>query len=100
MPPPLRFSVPDSHASLAGHFPGRPIVPGVVVLDEAIALILHARPMDRVVEVIDVKFLAPVLPGHEVAVTCNEGTAGRLVFSCQVAGHAVLRGRLRIGTTG
>ncbi len=32
----LSFSIPASHPALAGHFPGNPIVPGVVILDEVI----------------------------------------------------------------
>ncbi len=55
--------IPGTHPSLPGHFPGRPIVPGVVllqsVLDEAERwlgrpLSLRALPQ--------VKFLAPLLP--------------------------------------
>jgi 3-hydroxyacyl-[acyl-carrier-protein] dehydratase len=96
----LRFSIPDDHPSLSGHFPGRPIVPGVVALDNAIALILRDRPQDRLAGFDDVKFLAPVLPGSEVTVTYSETAPGRLVFACAVAGHAVLRGRVRLGATG
>jgi 3-hydroxyacyl-[acyl-carrier-protein] dehydratase len=100
MQPLFRFSIPQSHPSLPGHFPDRPIVPGVVVLDEAVALILCDRPTDRLAALDDVKFLAPVLPGAEVTVTCRETAAGRLAFACEVAGHAVLRGRLRLGAIG
>ncbi len=96
----MRFSIPSDHPCLAGHFPGRPIVPGVVILDEAVALILRDRPANRVTELDDVKLLAPVLPGDEVTVTCGESMPGRLVFTCVVAGRTVLRGRLRIGATG
>lgn len=96
----MRFSIPRDHPSLAGHFPGNPIVPGVVVLDEAIALILRDRPSDRLLGLDDVKLLAPVLPGDEVAVTCGETTPGRLVLTCTVAGQTVLRGRIRLGAIG
>ena len=60
----MRFSIPSDHPCLAGHFPGRPIVPGVVILDEAVALILHDRPANRVTGLDDVKLLATVLRGR------------------------------------
>jgi len=100
MQPALRFSIPDDHPSLAGHFPGRPIVPGVVVLDAAVALILADRPTGVLAGLEDVKFLAPVLPGSGITVTCSEGASGRLVFACAVAGQTVLRGQVRLGVTG
>jgi hypothetical protein len=71
-------------------------VPGVVVLDEAIALISRDRPSQRVAEVAQVKFLAPVLPDEDVTVTYTEN-AGTLVIACEVTGRLVLRGRLRLG---
>jgi 3-hydroxymyristoyl/3-hydroxydecanoyl-(acyl carrier protein) dehydratase len=57
------FTVPASHPSLPGHFPGTPVVPGVVVLD----LVLRAASewQHRAVSVSglkQVKFLAPLLP--------------------------------------
>jgi hypothetical protein len=71
-------------------------VPGVVVLDEAVAQISRDRPSHRLAEFIEVKFLAPVLPGEEVTVTYSE-SADTLVISCEVTGRQVLRGRLRLG---
>ena len=93
----MRFSVPHDHPSLSGHFPGRPIVPGVVVLDEAIALILRERPPNRLVGLDEVKLRGPVLPGDEVFVDCRKSAPGQLVFTCAVAGHVVLHGRARLG---
>jgi 3-hydroxyacyl-[acyl-carrier-protein] dehydratase len=97
MQPLGRFSIPHDHPSLQGHFPGRPIVPGVVVLDTAIAVILRDRPADRVAGLDGLKFLAPVLPGQEVTVRCSETSPGRLALACAVAGQTVLRGQIRLG---
>jgi 3-hydroxyacyl-[acyl-carrier-protein] dehydratase len=96
----LRFSIPYDHPSLAGHFPGRPIVPGVVLLDEAIALLLRERPEDHLVGLDDVKLLAPVLPGDEVTITFGESTPDRLILTGTVGGRTVLRGRIRLRAMG
>jgi 3-hydroxyacyl-[acyl-carrier-protein] dehydratase len=57
--------VPANHPALAGHFPGQPVVPGVVLLDAVLAeirtradLVLRSIPA--------VKFLQPVLPDERV----------------------------------
>lgn len=51
------------HPALAGHFPGNPLLPGVVLLDEAIASIERARGMTfGTFRLASVKFLQPVKP--------------------------------------
>jgi len=57
--------VSADHPCLAGHFPGNPIVPGVVILD---AVLAAARaqlgsdwPLRRLPQI---KFLQPLLPGQ------------------------------------
>lgn len=55
------FRIPATHPSLAGHFPGNPVVPGVVVLDE-IAAALRRRHDRRITGFSQVKFVAPLLP--------------------------------------
>lgn len=76
------FVVPAGHPALPGHFPGRPIVPGVVLLDEVMALIgpVTAFPL--------VRFLRPVRPGEPVKVTWADNR-----FSASVTGTVVLDGR-------
>jgi 3-hydroxymyristoyl/3-hydroxydecanoyl-(acyl carrier protein) dehydratase len=96
MQPWSRFVIPQDHPSLPGHFPGRPIMPGVVVLDCAMAVLLRDRPAARLAGFDEVKFVAPVSPGAEVCVACDDSATDRLTFTCAVDGQTVLRGRARL----
>ena len=49
------------HPALPGHFPGRPVVPGVVLLDRVIAAI-ESHAGRAVTGLPQVKFLRPLLP--------------------------------------
>jgi len=95
MQPAGTFQIGADHPSLPGHFPGRPIVPGVVLLDHAFELILRMHP-GAVLGLPSVKFTASVRPGEEVQVSCAEGS-GRVAFTATVAGLDVLRGTVTIG---
>lgn len=59
------FTVGSDHPALPGHFPGNPIVPGVVLLDHAVAVIGGGR---RLRAVPTLKFLQPVRPGDPCTV--------------------------------
>ena len=83
------FTVDASHPSLPGHFPGRPLAPGVLLLDEAAALILAACPGQRIAGYAAVRFIRPVRPGDVVQVGID-GAA----FRCAVGDQAVLTGTI------
>lgn len=89
------FCIPDDHPSLPGHFPGQPVVPGVVLLDAAFALILAQRPGRGVAGVPSVKFTQPVRPGQDVLVSCDAG-GDRVAFACTVEGRPVLHGSVAL----
>lgn len=72
------FRIPATHPSLAGHFPGNPVVPGVVVLDEVAAALRH-RHGRRIAGFSQVKFVAPLLP-EQIAVLRLELAGERLRF--------------------
>ena len=64
----MQFIISADHPCLPGHFPGRPIVPGVVMLDRVIDAVeaLHgALPALRLPQV---KFLMPLLPDQQAEV--------------------------------
>lgn len=67
----VALRVDPHHPSFVGHFPGRPIVPGVLLLDWALAALQDAFPAlassdVSPVELGTVKFLRPALPGAEL----------------------------------
>lgn len=88
-----RFIVPTGHPCLPGHFPGRPLVPAVLLLDEVLALIAPHRPGADPTPpgIASAKFLHPVRPDEAVEVTFDPATGA---FGGMVAGRPVLRGQL------
>lgn len=84
----FQFAVDAAHPALPGHFPGRPIVPGVLVLDHVLTGV--ATELNRPVSVLkQVKFAAALLPGETAWVVC-EASGDSLKFSVQVRRADVL----------
>ena len=66
------FTVPADHPSLPGHFPGTPVVPGVVVLD--FVLQANERRLQRAVRVSglrQVKFHSPLFPNESADIALD-----------------------------
>ena len=84
----LHFTVPADHPCLPGHFPGRPVVPGVVLLDS----VMVAAGLAGAARLPSAKFLRPVLPGEEVLVELRPLEGGRLAFTAHVGGELAFRG--------
>jgi 3-hydroxyacyl-[acyl-carrier-protein] dehydratase len=89
--------IPVDHPSLSGHFPGTPIVPGVVVLDEVTAALAEWRKGSRLIGIPFVKFLAPIKPGQSFAIAFDAPENAPIDFCCRVDGRVVVEGRLEIG---
>lgn len=69
------------HPAYAGHFPDQPILPGVVLLDEALhALAAHLDMKDAVWQLKSVKFHSPVQPGEALTLHSTESPAGGFRF--------------------
>ncbi|HET8710522.1 MAG TPA: hypothetical protein VFM32_04050 [Spongiibacteraceae bacterium] len=61
--PKIPLPIAVDHPSFAGHFPGRPIVPGVVLLDLAQRSIEAENPLS-ISGIAVAKFHSPVSPGE------------------------------------
>ncbi len=63
------WTVPVDHPAFAGHFPGTPILPGVVLLDTVLHAIAAATGIALdFCEISTVKFLSPARPGDELVI--------------------------------
>jgi 3-hydroxyacyl-[acyl-carrier-protein] dehydratase len=58
----LRFAA--THPCLPGHFPGHPLVPGVLLLEQ-VACALRAWRGERLARVLEAKFVAPLRPDEK-----------------------------------
>ncbi|WP_266169176.1 hydroxymyristoyl-ACP dehydratase [Dyella subtropica] len=86
---------PD-HPSLPGHFPGYPLVPGVVLLEQ-VALALRAWRDERLVRVVEAKFVAPLLPAEQAELSLIENGA-RVRFEIRRGGELLARGVIEGGS--
>lgn len=87
------LTIPADHPALAGHFPGMPVVPGVVLLDEALHAIGTALGTDlSACRIASAKFLSPVLPGQAVEVLHDVDGAGAIRFALMHDGRKVASG--------
>lgn len=90
--------IPADHPALAGHFPGNPVVPGVVLL-ELVQRQAHvlAGFHDGPTRWQRIKFLRPVRPEQPIRLHI-EGAADRFSFIIRTEdGEAVARGQCRHG---
>ena len=61
------FCIGADHPSLPGHFPGHPLVPGVILLEQ-VAIALRAWRGQHLIRVLEAKFMAPLLPAEQALV--------------------------------
>jgi 3-hydroxymyristoyl/3-hydroxydecanoyl-(acyl carrier protein) dehydratase len=77
----VRFAA--DHPTAAGHFPGNPIIPGAVLLDEVLQAVASAGGGDWTA-IRSAKFLQPVRPGEAVLIRWEPGSDGQARFECRL----------------
>jgi len=68
----VQFTIPADHPSLPGHFPGNPVVPGVLVLDRVLDAVQVASGVPvGALRLPQVKFMQPLLPAQPATVSVD-----------------------------
>lgn len=97
---------PD-HPAFAGHFPGTPIVPGVVLLDAAVHAMQQmlrppgikkadGSPIGHGCQISAAKFLSPVGPGEILTISLSTTTTGSTRFDISSGSRKVATGTLAL----
>jgi 3-hydroxymyristoyl/3-hydroxydecanoyl-(acyl carrier protein) dehydratase len=94
----IRFAVDDPTA--AGHFPGHPVIPGALLLEEIVRAIAGDDVAVSEIVIPAVKFLAPVRPGEVVRLRWRSRDDGQISFEGRLAEGERLAvvGTLRLGS--
>lgn len=82
-----RGAIAADHPALPGHFPGNPIVPGVVLLDEVLSLV---KERSEQIHIPSAKFHAPLRPAEEFVIRIEHNK-----FSVHRGETLIASGRLR-----
>jgi 3-hydroxymyristoyl/3-hydroxydecanoyl-(acyl carrier protein) dehydratase len=90
--------IPADHSCLPGHFPGRPIVPAVLLLDEVRMAVDATFPASSIDAVEHAKFQGLVLPDRPFRIILKRVSEMAIDFTCVDAGddRQLATGRLTL----
>ena len=96
MGPERTVTIGADHPSLAGHFPGHPVVPGVVMLGEIMNAIREiAKDNIEFVGMPSAKFMSPLNPGEPLTIRLDQQGDDAMEFTCTTGSRLIASGCLR-----
>ena len=86
------------HPSLPGHFPGAPLVPGVVILEEVLEALIEWRQNSQLAGIRTAKFLAPLEPERPftICLSADDQRGGDVNFCCRAEDRVIVEGRFEV----
>ncbi|WP_295582687.1 hypothetical protein [uncultured Lamprocystis sp.] len=97
----LPLSIAADHPAYAGHFPGRPILPGAVLLDEALHALAAQQGCEAAVgQIKSAKFPSPVQPGQPLCLNYAATAPGVFRFAVLAGGRLAASGVMTFAATG
>jgi 3-hydroxymyristoyl/3-hydroxydecanoyl-(acyl carrier protein) dehydratase len=91
-------AIAANHPSLPGHFPGAPLVPGVLILDEVLAALRDRQKDCQLTAIRTVKFLQPLRPEQRFTIcfSASNDEASEVNFCCRVEDRVIAEGQLEL----
>jgi|WetSurMetagenome_2_1015567.scaffolds.fasta_scaffold209135_2 3-hydroxyacyl-[acyl-carrier-protein] dehydratase len=102
MTPSFEFAgrIPADHPALLGHFPGYPVTPGVVLLNQVATACTDWQSHARITAWPQVKFVSPLLPEEAFVIRLSLSAANSARFTLHVGTRLVASGQFTFITSG
>lgn len=94
----VRCKIRGDHPTLPGHFPGAPLVPAVVILDEVLAALIEWHQDSQLIGIQTVKFLAPLQPeqAFTISLSARNEHPAEVKFCCRAQDRVIVEGQLEV----
>lgn len=91
----MHWTLPTDHPVFAGHFPGHPIIPGALLLDQAVRLATQHFALPNVpIKIANAKFLHPAGPEQPLIFGFDRKESGAIHFTVRTGDTPVASGVL------